>query len=192
MSTATADRLMTAEEFLALPDDGVDRWLIRGKLYENRGNDVTKRNRRHSTTTMRIGQLLLNWSDGRPEPRGEVAGGEAGFILRRNPDSTVGIDVAYVSPETVSHQVGSTTYYDGPPLLAVEILSPSNTHQEVTDKVRDYLAAGVKAVWVVDPDDRTVKVAKPGQPPVLFNDTQAIAGDPELPGFSARVADFFR
>src|SRR5688572_30356502 len=52
MSTATAPKLMTVEEFLALPEDGVERWLIRGQLRESRpeqeGEGMTKRNRIHS------------------------------------------------------------------------------------------------------------------------------------------------
>jgi hypothetical protein len=39
MSIAEIPRTMTAEEFLALPDDGVERWLIRGELRENRKSD---------------------------------------------------------------------------------------------------------------------------------------------------------
>ena len=197
MTTATATPpLMTAEEFEALPDDGVERRLIRGVLYERRpapgGDGMTKRNRFHSRVMMRVGHLLLTWADRQPEPRGQVVGGEAGFILRRNPDSTAGIDVAYVSPATVAVQTDATTLFDGPPVLAVEILSPNNTHQEVVDKLRDYLTSGVAVVWVVDPDLQTVAVYRPAGPLALFGPTQTLTGDPELRGFAGRVADFFR
>lgn len=189
MSTATAPKLMTVDEFLALPDDGVERWLIRGQLWEE---EMTKRNRFHSRALIRIGYLLEAWSEGQPEPRGEVVGGEAGFILRRNPDSTVGIDLAYVSPQTRSVQTDQTTLYDGPPVLAGEILSPTNTHKEVSAKIKEYLACGVAVVWVIDTDFRTVTVYRPAVEPVLFNRTQVLTGDPELPGFSCPVAEFFR
>src|SRR5689334_12335938 len=97
---ATAEKLMTAEEFLALPDDGVERWLIRGQLWE--AGQVTKRNRYHSRVMTCVAYALEHWLRTRPEPRGQVVVGEAGFLLRKNPDSTVGIDVAYVSPEVVA------------------------------------------------------------------------------------------
>ena len=59
MTTATAERLMTTEEFLALPDDGKYRMLIRGKLWER--ELMTKRNRIHSRLMIRIGYLLEVW-----------------------------------------------------------------------------------------------------------------------------------
>jgi Uma2 family endonuclease len=198
MSTAVATekKLWTTEELLAMPDDGVERWLIRGKLYEKHPNeeypDMTKRNRFHSRAVIRVGFVLERWLETQPEPRGQVVGGEAGFIIRHEPDSTVGIDVAYVSAEAVGIQTEDTTMFDGPPVLAVEILSPSNTHQEVTDKVQDYLSVGVALVWVIDTDFRTVAVYRPDAEPVLFNRTQTLSADPVLPGFSCPVSDLFR
>lgn len=193
MSTAgTAQKLMTVEEFLALPDDGVERWLIQGQLWEKRDTDMTRRNRLHSVTEGRVTGLLVQWLLRQPEPRGEVVCGEAGFLIRRTPDSSVGIDVAYISPEMADANPAGRTMFDGPPLLAVEILSPNDTQQEVTAKLLDYLAAGVGVVWVIDPDFQTVRVHEPGQPLRLYNDTQTITAEPHLPGFSAQVADFFR
>ena len=82
---------MSVEEFLALPDDGIHRELIRGTsarrtraMLERTRAPVTVRNRFHSRIVIRIGQLLANWMDLQPEPRGEVVGGEAGFWLQRN------------------------------------------------------------------------------------------------------------
>ena len=96
MSTAEAVRWMTMEEMLALPEDGVDRELIRGELRER---PLTRRNRRHSSVENRVGQILANWLDSQPEPRGRIVSEEAGFRLARNPDVAVGIDVAYVSAD---------------------------------------------------------------------------------------------
>jgi Uma2 family endonuclease len=191
MSAATAtQKLMTAEEFLALPDDGVERWLIRGKLWEKRDTDMTRRNRFHSVTEGRVTCLLGMWLQSQPKPRGEVVCGEVGFILWRNPDTTVGIDVALISSAMAAANPPDTTMFDGPPVLAVEILSPNDTHQEITGKVRDYIACGV-VVWVINPDLRNVTVYKPGVPPAIYDDTQTLPGGAELPGFSAPVAEFF-
>src|SRR4051794_29039268 len=99
MATATAARIMTTEELLALPDDGVERWLIRGQLREKRDTDTTKRNRFHSRIMVRVGKFLDNWLDQQPEPRGAVLCGEAGVRLRQDPDTTVGVDVVYVSAD---------------------------------------------------------------------------------------------
>lgn len=189
MSTATATKkLMTVEEFLALPDDGVERWLVRGELREN--GDMTQRNRFHSTIEGEVTGQLWAWLRTQPQPRGRVVSGEAGFLLSRNPDTTVGIDVALISPAMAAANPLDTTLFDGPPVLAVEILSPNDKHRDVTEKIRGYLASGVM-VWIVNPDLRTVTVWKTGTRPVIYDESQLLPGGPDLPGFSAPVADFF-
>src|SRR5262245_29206291 len=139
----TAPALMTTEDLLAMPDDGVERWLIRGELRECRGATkelpMTVRNRFHSRVMIRMGQLLLQWLDRQPEPRGQILGGEVGIVLKRNPDTTVGVDVAYVSAEVAERLSDDTTLIDGVPTLTVEILSPSDTQQNVHDKIDEYL-----------------------------------------------------
>jgi Uma2 family endonuclease len=179
---------MTTEELLALPDDGVERWLIQGQLREK---PMTVRNRWHSRILIRLGQLLSEWLDRQPEPRGELLGGEAGCRLRRNPDTTVGVDLIYISAELAAREPTDTTLIDGVPILAVEILSPSDKEEETNEKVDDYLSAGVALVWIVDPHDRTVLVYRPGVEPELFNVRQELSGEPHLPGFRVPVAHIF-
>lgn len=188
MTVAATTRLMTTEELLAMPEDGVERWLIRGEL---RQKSMTVRNRWHSRITARVGQLLLNWLDHQPEPRGSVLSGEAGCRLRRDPDTTVGIDVVYISAELAARESEETSLIDGVPVLVVEILSPSDTQEEVDEKTDGYLQAGVAVVWVIDPHDRTVTIYRPGQEPELVNVRQELSGDPHLPGFRVPVAQIF-
>src|SRR5437016_9893658 len=90
-------QLVTTEQLEAMPDDGIERWLINGELREG---GMTRRNRVHSRIEATITALLVNWNEKQPPPRGEVLVGEAGVRLRRNPDTTVGIDLAYISAET--------------------------------------------------------------------------------------------
>ena len=94
--TTSAPTLMTTEELLALPDDGVERWLIRAQLREKRPEQttvkpMTVRNREHSRIMVRVGRFLDVWLDEQPEPRGAVLCGEVGVRLRRTPDSTVAL-----------------------------------------------------------------------------------------------------
>jgi len=142
VTAATAPRLMTTEELLAMPDDGVRRWLINGQLREERpgpgGEQMTKRNRWHSRIMIRVGKFLDNWLDQQPEPRGEVLGDEAGVRLRRNPDTTVGIDVVYIAHEVAALTSADTTMIDVVPVLAVEILSPSTTQPDLDEKLATY------------------------------------------------------
>ena len=183
----TQNTTMTIEEFLALPDDGVHRELIEGRLWEG---GRTVRNRNHSRVEARIAWILVNWIRDQPLPRGEVVSGEAGFRLREEPVTLVGIDVAVVSARLASASGPVSPYFEGPPLLAVEILSPSDEHQDIVKKVNLYLKIGV-VVWVVDPDFRTLSVHRAGAEAETFNISHEVSGDPELPGFRMKVADIF-
>ncbi len=192
MSTASAGpRTITAEELMEMPDDGVERAIIRGELREYPTEyPITMRSPAHSGAEATIGALIGNWLETQPAPRGRIHGGGTGFRLRREPETFVGIDVAYVSAAMVAGHARKQRFYDGPPVLAVEILSPSDKHKKIVEKVELYLEVGT-IVWVVDPDFRTVSVHRPGQPVTVFNDQQELAGDPELPGFRVAVARLF-
>jgi Uma2 family endonuclease len=183
---------MTTEELLALPDDGVERWLIRGQLRESgqvREGAMTVRNRWHSRIMVRVAKFLDNWLDQQPEPRGAIFCGEVGCRLQRDPDTTVGIDVAYISAELAAQQSDDTSLIDGVPLLVAEILSPNDTQEQVSEKVDEYLGAGVALVWVINPHDRTVLIYRPGAEPEMVNVRQELTGEPHLPGFRVPVAE---
>lgn len=186
MSTVLEQTTFTTEQLLAMPDDGMDRWLIDGELREK---PMTVRNRFQSRITVTATYFLERWNREQPEPRGEVASGKAGFRLARNPDTTVGVDVAYVPAEVARIEYNDTTLYDGAPLLAVEILSPNDTQQEIHEKVRKYLDSGTKLVWVIDPEYLTVTVYESEKLPVLFNRGQEVSGEPYPPGLAVPVAE---
>ncbi len=188
MTVVAATPTMTTDELLALPQDGVERWLIRGELREK---PMTVRNRWHSRIMVRVAKFLDNWLDQQPEPRGAILCGEAGCRLRRDPDTTVGIDVVYISAELAVRESDDTSLIDGVPILIVEILSPSDTQEQVDEKIDGYMQAGVALAWVIDPHDRTVTIYRPGEEPILVNALQELSGEPHLPGFRVPVAHLF-
>jgi len=184
---------MTAEEFLALPDDGVERWLIRGQLREKEDSEMTMRNKYHGITEGRVSGLLFMWLRTQPAPRGEVVTGETGFRLRSKPDTiSAGVDVAVMSALQADDDSPDTTLAIGPPLLIAEVLSPSDTQEEIVERVNEYLDCGVPVVWICNPYFKTVTVHRRGVDPLALGSQEMLTGDPELPGFSAKVADFFR
>lgn len=185
---ATIAAPLTTEEMLALPDNGVDRWLIAGELRER---PMTVRNRFHSRIMACVTTELELWLRQQPSPRGLVLCGEAGCRLRRDPDTTVGIDVVYVSPEVAARQSADTSLIEGVPLLVVEILSPNDTQEQIDDKVDVYLTAGVALAWVIDPHDRAVLIYRPDAELELVNIRQELSGEPHLPGFRVPVARLF-
>lgn len=192
MSLTVAQETMTYEEFMALPDDGVDRELIRGVLkVRGESSNMTRRSRRHCRVSSKVTTAIEVWNSTRPEPRGEVLVGEAAFRLTADSDSGVGIDVAYVAPELISETDDDAFEIVGPPILAVEVLSPSDQHRDIVEKIELYLESGVLLVWVIDPDLRVVHVHRPNEEPVSFNIRQQLTAEPHLPGFQIAVADLF-
>jgi Uma2 family endonuclease len=193
MATATTTPA-TFEDFLraeAEAPEGTRLALIDGEIVEW-GANMTTRGPLHSRTMSRLSFLLWAWLQAHSELDGGVDSGEVRCRLTRDPDKTVGIDVGvWLGAEFVEPPV-EPPMYDAPPVLAAEILSPSDTNEDVWEKVRTYLNAGVPRVWIVDPELRTVTVHRPDAEPVLFNVNQSIVDDPALPGLTLAVADIFR
>jgi Uma2 family endonuclease len=179
---------MTAEELLALPDDGIDRELIRGELREH---PISTRSAPHCRATANLNGLIWSWWRTQPEPRGELYTGDIRIRLQRDPDTFVGIDLAYISAELASRTPEDALFIDGIPVLAIEIFSPSDTVAEIAEKTESYLEAGVPLVWEVNPFSKTVAVYRPGQPPELFNVTHELTAEPHLPGLRIPVAEIF-
>ena len=176
---------MTVEEFMALPDNGVHRELIQGRVREM---GMTVRNRFHSRIEASIVFHLMKWLREQPHPRGEIVCGEAGFCLKGTKESLVGIDVALVSHELVARTPAKETMFDGAPILAVEILSPSVKHEDLVDTVATYLEVGT-VVWLIDPDFQTLMVCRPGQNPRTLNIDDELQADPYLPGLRIKIAE---
>jgi Uma2 family endonuclease len=91
----------------------------------------------------------------------------------------------------VARTAKGVKYLDGPPVLAIEVLSPADKHEQVSKKIKSYLRAGVKLVWIVDADACTVTVHRPDAKPQMFNVEQQLTADPHLPGFRCSVAEIF-
>jgi Uma2 family endonuclease len=196
MSSAVLDpvaaRFAATNALLALPDDGVERWVVDGVIEEV---GTTMRNKRHTRTETRVARYLDVWSDSQPTPRGAVHSGEVGVILREEPELNVGIDVVYLNAEQAERNDAiaddETTIIVAPITLAVEILSPSDTIESIQRKLDWFAECGVPVVWVLHPYQRTVAVHRPGVPPVTLNEQQELDGGAELPGFRVAVSRLF-
>ena len=130
---------------------------------------------------------------------GRVYSTEAGFVLARDPDTVRAPDVAFVSAERLDAEVRRGPYFERAPDLAVEVVSPSNRQRELRAKIRELLAAGSRAVWVIDPSSRTVTVHRPdpapgpvpGRRPEILTETDTVDGGPAVPGFRLPVREIF-
>jgi len=114
---------------------------------------------------------------------------DAGFILSKDPPTVRGPDVAVVFRDRVPSPVPAK-FFPGPPDLAVEVLSPEDRPGEVAAKVADYLRAGARAVWIVDPDARTVTVHTSGGAATYGRD-EVLRGAPPLPALELTLQTLF-
>jgi len=121
---------------------------------------------------------------------GKVRVGEVGIYIRRNPDTVRAADVLFISNERYA-QKKSRGFLDVAPDLVVEILSPNDSWTEVTQKLREYFAIGVRLVWIVDPQTRNVYAYRSLTDVREFTQDDDLPGDDVLPGFSVKVAQLF-
>ncbi len=116
--------------------------------------------------------------------------GETGFVLARDPDTVRGPDISFVVRERLAG-IDYRRFIDGPPDLAIEIFSPSNRPYQIRTKVADYLAAGCRLVWVVDPERRRVTTYRTLLAPRVLGPDDTLEGDDVLPGWSIPVESIF-
>jgi len=99
--------------------------------------------------------------------------------------------VAFVATERLASEACRGPYFEGAPDLAVEVLSPGNHPTAIDDKVRDFLAAGSCAVWVVEPGERTLTVHRSHHPPRTYTEADTVDASPTVPGFRLQVGEIF-
>lgn len=78
------------------------------------------------------------------------------------------------------------------PDLVVEVISPNEFYSDVEEKVREYLSAGVRLVWVVNPPTRSIRVHRPGNSITDLGESDELSGEDVIPGFKCVVAELFR
>ena len=77
------------------------------------------------------------------------------------------------------------------PDLAVEVLSESNTREEMAEKLRDYFQSGTRLVWYIDPVPQTAEVFTAADARTVVARNGRLNGEPVLPGFSIELASLF-
>ena len=175
--------VVTAEELFELPD-AKHYELVRGvpRVCEPPGGA-------HGRLAMQVGALLNEHVQ--RLGLGTVLV-EAGYVLRRKPDTVRGPDISFVSVARLPPNQIPETFIPGAPDLAVEIISPSSRWSEVEEKVADYLAGGARLVWLVDPRERRVVLRYPDRPPAVLTENDTLDGEDVVPGFTLPVAELLR
>jgi Uma2 family endonuclease len=183
LMSITTSQLLTAEDLWRLPNNQ-RRELVKGEL-----RTMAPAGFDHGAVIMNLSIRLAQHV--KAKRLGIVVGAETGFLLARNPDTVRGADIAFVSTARLPQGERPQGYFPGPPDLAVEVISPGDTNAQVEDKVDDYLKAGARLVWVVNPRRRTVTIHRPQTPPAMLGETETLADDDVVPQFRCSVAEIF-
>ncbi len=183
---AGAPELVTAEDLWAMHDDGL-RELIEGRVVER-----SPAGRRRGHLTLLLGWRLAEFVE--THHLGEVYAAETGFILARNPDTVRAPDISFIRHErlpTSSDPNDDDRFLALAPDLAVEIISPSNSARETSDKVLGCLDAGTALVWVIEPRRRILTAYTADRTARIYRVGDTIDGGDALPGFQLPLADLF-
>ena len=176
--------LITAEAFARRPDSGAVEELVGGRIVMS-----PLPNRRHGIVCARVVYLLSRHLE--DHPAGRVVGNDAAVVVRRNPDTVRGADVAYYSFERLPREAELGGYGPEVPEVVFEVLSPSDRWARAIAKAGEYLEAGVLRVVVLDPDERTARDFRPDAPPLELGPGDVLQLDPTLPGFEVVVGRLF-
>lgn len=179
----TAPALLTADDLMRLQPPHKRTELVRGQMIVREPPGF-----RHGDIAMAIAGRMYPFV--REKGLGRVLAAETGFVLFTNPDTVRAPDVAFVKHERIPNPI-PRGYARFAPDLAVEVLSPDDRPGEVLAKVADWLQAGTRLVWVVDPDRRNARVYRADGTESLLSETDALDGEDVLPGFSCPLSQVF-
>ena len=173
-------QLMTAEELLYTNVPNKRTELVRGRLivHEPPGG-------RHGYVAANLAFRLHQHID--LTGAGAVFVGDVGFTLHRDPDTVRGPDVAFVRKDRLPQPIPST-YLEFAPDLVVEVLSHTDRPGEVLAKVGDWLDAGARLVWVIDPERRLARIYRADGTEHILEEADQLLGEDVLPGFSCTIA----
>ena len=181
----TVSNLMTADDLLALPDDGKRHELVKGELIEMPPPGVM-----HGIVVDNCGWLIGGFVRRNNLPF--VSTSEVGIYVEQEPDTVRAADYALISRRRIAEPLPPRGYVFGMvPDLVVEVISPDYSATAARARAQMWLDAGVRLVLTAYIDDQTI-VAHRNDGIVRrvgVNDT--LTAEPVLPGFSCPVADVF-
>lgn len=180
-------RLATAEDLMALPDDGYRYELYRGEVWR-----MSPAGGKHGKFAARMAAPLFLLKATNPEV-GEVYIADTGFFLESDPQTIFAPDAAFVRAEDLPPEEEQEGYLHVVPTLVIEVVSPTDAPAAVRQKVDAYRQVGVPLIWVASPATRTVLVDGAGRTPVTLTEADVLDGSDVVPGLQPlRVADVFR
>jgi len=178
--------VLTPEDLLLMPDEGQGFELVHGELREIKASIECSR------IAGNIGFRLHRYCD-RVQPGWVFLSGLSYRCFPDDPKGTRRADASYISLErmplaTYEDEGHCTTVPD----LVAEVVSPNDLSDEVEEKLDEWLAAGVKIVWIVSPVTKTVRIHQQDGGYAFLHAADTLTAEGMLPGFSCPVVDLFR
>lgn len=178
---------LTAEEFF----DWVHRPENQGRFFELERGEVVEMpppGKYHGFVCSNANGILHEYA--KLTGRGYPSSNDAGLIVERGPDTVRGHDIAFYEDDETADTM-ERKYPEAIPRLIVEVLSPNDHPGKTSRRVSQYLKRGVPLVWVIDPEDRSLTVYRPGREHYTLDDSEELTGEEVLLNFRCRVAEFF-
>ncbi len=183
-SQAPPEKLeITPEELLSMPDSGHYE-LIDGELKERNVRVLSSIVAVNMSTSLRVHCARSG--------AGDVLDSECGYrCFPWKPRRVRRADVSFIRAGRLTDEVISEGDCSIPPDLAVEVISPNDLASELNLKIEEYLRAGVRLVWVVDPEVRTVEVYRGDGTTQRLRENDRLSGEDVLVGFECQIASLF-
>lgn len=183
MTVSTEQKVWTDEAFMALSKDGHSYELVDGELI-----DMGNSGMEHGEFGAFLAGMLAIYA--RKNGLGVVCDSSTAFALKsgnkRSPD------VSFVAKDRLKGLKRLPKgYFQGAPDLAVEILSPNNTVEEIHDKIVEYFENGTRLIWVIHPDEKFVLVYHAPEPDGFLRTGDSLDGETVVPGFSLELTELF-
>lgn len=175
--------LMTQEQLLDLPSDGMRHELIKGEL-----TTMTPAGTEHGKIALWISRILATHIA--VNALGDTFVAETGFLIESDPDTVRAPDFAFIAAARLQSPTPKG-FFHGAPDLAIEVLSPSDRIIEVEDKIQQWLTAGCRQVWIVSPTRQTITIHQNSAQPQVLHPNDDIQSPDLLPGFRVKVKDLF-
>jgi Uma2 family endonuclease len=178
------ETLLTADEFLNLPDDGVPKELVRGKVVL-----MNLPAPRHGYICGNIVGIIRPFVVERQ--LGRVMCNDSSIKTQHSPDTVRGADAAFYSFKRLPPGPLPAGYIDVAPELVFEVRSPTDRWRDIRAKVTEYLEAGVTTVCVLDSTTETVHAYNNDEPDRVFRAEEELTLPEVLPEFRTTVRSFF-
>lgn len=183
MTISTEQKVWTDEEFMALSKDGHRYELVNGELV-----DMGNSGMEHGYIACILVALLATFVQ--QNKLGAVCDSSTAFTLKNGNKRSP--DVSFVSKERLKGlKRPPRGFFQGSPDLAVEILSPNNTVEEIHEKIVEYFENDTRLIWVIHPDEKYLLVYHSPEPDRFLRPQDSLDGEAIVPGFSMPVAELF-